>query len=63
LTATLMIVLSFVTRPSEVSAMRFTWYGATSQEKAATRASWSGLDVVLSLVVLLAVGVFYFSFW
>ena len=63
LTATLMIVLSFVTRPSEVSAMRFTWYGATAQEKAATRASWSGLDVVLSLVVLLAVGVFYLSFW
>jgi len=63
LTATLMIVLSFVTRPSEASAMRFTWYGATAEEKAATRASWSGLDVALSVVVLIAVGVFYLSFW
>jgi solute:Na+ symporter, SSS family len=63
LTATLMIVLSFVTRPSEASAMRFTWYGATPEEKAATRASWSGLDVALSVVVLIAVGVFYLSFW
>jgi solute:Na+ symporter, SSS family len=59
----LMIALSFVTRRSEASAMRFTWYGATAQEKAATRASWSGLDVALSLVVLVAVGVFYIVFW
>jgi solute:Na+ symporter, SSS family len=63
LTAVLMIALSFVTRRSEASAMRFTWYGATAQEKAATRASWSGLDVALSLVVLVAVGVFYIVFW
>jgi solute:Na+ symporter, SSS family len=63
LTAALMIVLSFVTRPSDPGALRFTWYGATPQEKAATRASWNGLDVALSLVVLVAVGVFYLSFW
>ena len=63
LTAALMIALSFVTRPSEQSAMRFTWYGATAAEKAATRASWNTLDVALSLVVLLAVGVFYIAFW
>jgi solute:Na+ symporter, SSS family len=63
LTAALMIALSFVTRPSKASAMRFTWYGATAAEKAATRASWNALDVALSLVVLLAVGVFYIAFW
>jgi len=63
LTAVLMIVLSFVTRPSAAAALRFTWYGATAQEKAATRASWTGLDVALSCVVLVAVGVFYISFW
>ena len=63
LTAALLIALSFVTRPAEAAAMRFTWYGATAQEKAATRASWGGLDVALSLVVLVAVGVFYIAFW
>jgi len=63
LTAVLMIVLSFVTRPSEAAALRFTWYGATAPEKAATRASWTGLDVALSCVVLVAVGVFYILFW
>jgi len=62
-TAVLMIVLSFVTRPSEPAALRFTWYGATAQEKVATRASWTALDVALSCVVLVAVGVFYISFW
>jgi SSS family solute:Na+ symporter len=62
-TAVLMIVLSFVTRPCEPAALRFTWYGATAPEKAATRASWTALDVALSCVVLVAVGVFYISFW
>jgi solute:Na+ symporter, SSS family len=62
-TAVVMIVLSFVTRPPAAQALRFTWYGATAQEKAATRASWNGLDVALSLVALGAVVVFYILFW
>ncbi len=37
------------------ACVKFTWYGATPQEKAATRASWNGRDVALSLVVLAAV--------
>jgi SSS family solute:Na+ symporter len=62
-TAVLMIVLSFLTRPPEPGALRFTWYGATAQEREATRASWNTVDVVLSLVVLAAVLVFYITFW
>jgi SSS family solute:Na+ symporter len=62
-TAALMIVLSFVTRPAEPAAIRFTWCGATAREKAATRASWTALDVALSLAVLGAVVVFYILFW
>ncbi|MEA3182801.1 MAG: solute:Na+ symporter, family [Gammaproteobacteria bacterium] len=62
-TAALMIVLSFVTRPPEAGSLRFTWYGATAVEKAATRASWTALDVALSLVALSAVVVFYILFW
>ena len=62
-TALLMIVLSLLTRPPEPGALRFTWYGATSQEREATRASWNAVDVVLSLVVLAAVLVFYAMFW
>jgi SSS family solute:Na+ symporter len=62
-TALLMIVLSLLTRPPEPGALRFTWYGATPQERQATRASWNAVDVLLSLVVLAAVLVFYIMFW
>jgi solute:Na+ symporter, SSS family len=62
-TAGLMFVISLLTRPPDPSVAKFTWYGATPQEKAATRASWNGRDVVLSLVVLAAVAVFYIAFW
>jgi SSS family solute:Na+ symporter len=62
-TAVLMIVLSLLTRPPAPEAIRFTWYGATAQEKEATRASWNKVDVVLSLAVVAAVVVFYSVFW
>jgi solute:Na+ symporter, SSS family len=62
-TALLIVVISFLTRPPFSDTMRFTWYGATPEEKAATRASWSASDVVLSAIVLLAVVLFYVAFW
>ncbi|HWA91450.1 MAG TPA: sodium:solute symporter [Rhizomicrobium sp.] len=62
-TAASMIAISLVTRAPDAATVKFTWYGATPQEKAATRASWNGLDVALSLVVLAAVAVFYAAFW
>jgi SSS family solute:Na+ symporter len=62
-TAALMFAISLLTKPPEAGVAKFTWYGATKQEKAATRASWNGRDVVLSLVVLAAVAAFYVTFW
>jgi solute:Na+ symporter, SSS family len=62
-TAFLLVVLSYLTGKPEAGALKFTWYGATAQEKAATRSSWTALDVVFSLLVLAAVVVFYISFW
>jgi solute:Na+ symporter, SSS family len=62
-TALLMIVISLLTRAPAAGSVKFTWYGATPQEKAATRASWSGSDVVLSVIVLAAVVLFYIAFW
>jgi SSS family solute:Na+ symporter len=63
LTAGLIVIISLLTKPPDASATRFTWYGATAQEKAATRASWTGRDVVLSLIVVSAVAAFYMTFW
>ena len=62
-TAGLMFVISLLTKAPDPGVVKFTWYGATPQEKAATRASWNGRDVALSLVVLAAVVVFYITFW
>ena len=62
-TAALMFAISMLTKPPDAGVVKFTWYGATAQEKAATRASWDRRDVVLSLIVLAAVAAFYISFW
>ena len=62
-TATLVVVLSFLTKAPDEKSLRYTWYGATAAEKAATRASWNHWDVILSGLVVAAVAVFYVVFW
>jgi solute:Na+ symporter, SSS family len=62
-TAALMIAISLLTKAPAAAVQKFTWYGATPEEKTATRASWSVLDVALSLAILGAVALFYAAFW
>jgi len=62
-TLLLMVFISLVTKAPDAGTLRFTWYGASPEEKAATRASWNALDVVLSLLVVAIVVWFYISFW
>jgi SSS family solute:Na+ symporter len=61
--ALLVILVSYLTPPPTPGAIKYTWYGATPAEKAASRASWSGLDVALSVIALTATVVFYHAFW
>jgi uncharacterized sodium:solute symporter family permease YidK len=63
LTAVLMVLISLVTKAPDPKTVKFTWYGATPEEKAATRASWNALDVILSLIVVGCVVLFYIKFW
>lgn len=63
LTAVLMVIISLLTAPPDPKTIKYTWYGATAAEKAATRASWGATDVVLSLIVLACVVIFYIKFW
>jgi SSS family solute:Na+ symporter len=63
ITAALMIIISLMTKAPDPKTIKFTWYGATAEEKAATKASWNALDVVLSLIVLGCVVLFYIKFW
>ena len=62
-TLALMVVISLLTQAPDPKTVKYTWYGATPEEKAATRASWGPLDVVLSLIVVAIVVWFYISFW
>jgi solute:Na+ symporter, SSS family len=59
----LVILVSYLTPPPAPGAIKYTWYGATPAEKAATRASWSGMDVALSVIALIATAAFYYAFW
>jgi SSS family solute:Na+ symporter len=63
ITAALMIIISLLTKAPDPKTVKFTWYGATPEEKAATRASWNAMDVVLSLIVVGCVVLFYIKFW
>lgn len=62
-TLVLMIVISLMTKAPDPKTIKYTWYGATPEEKAATRASWGTVDVVLSLIVVACVVAFYLRFW
>ena len=62
-TAVLMVVISLCTKAPDPKTIKYTWYGATAEEKATTRASWNAMDVVLSLIVLACVVLFYIKFW
>jgi SSS family solute:Na+ symporter len=63
LTAVLMVVISLITAAPDPKTLKYTYYGATEQEKAITRASWSATDVVLSLVVVAICAAFYIRFF
>ena len=62
-TATLMVLISFATKAPDAKKLKYSWYGATPEEKAATRASWGTMDVVLSLIVVAAIISFYIFFF
>ncbi len=63
LTAVLMVIISLLTKAPDPKTIKFTWYGATPEEKAATKESWNALDVILSLIVVGCVVLFYIKFW
>ena len=63
LTAALMVIISLMTKAPDPKTIKYTWYGATPEEKAATRASCNAMDVVLSLIVVGCVVLFYIKFW
>jgi SSS family solute:Na+ symporter len=62
-TAVLMVIISLMTKAPDPKTVKYTYYGATPEEKAATKASWNAMDVILSLIVIGCVVLFYLKFW
>ena len=59
----LVLAISAFTKAPAPSTVRYTYYGATAEEKAATRASWNHWDVIHSAVIVVIIAVFYGYFW
>ena len=59
----LVFAISAFTKAPEPSTVRYTYYGATAEEKAATRASWNHWDVIHSAINVGIIAVFYSYFW
>ena len=57
------IIVSLLTKAPESGKLKFTYYKATPEEKAATRASWGAWDVIHTLIIIAVVVVFYMYFW
>jgi len=58
-----MVVISLMTKAPDPKTIKYTYYGATPEEKAATSASWGTTDVVLSLIVVAICVAFYIKFF
>jgi SSS family solute:Na+ symporter len=62
-TAVLLIVISLVTKAPPKEQEKYTAFGGTPEQKAASRASWNKWDVIHTLVILGVVVAFYVYFW
>ena len=56
-------LVSMVTKGPDKEQQRYTYYGASKEEKAATRASWNGWDILHTAIILGITVVFYWYFW
>jgi SSS family solute:Na+ symporter len=63
LTAVLMVGISLMTEAPAPETIKYTYYGATPEEKALTRASWGTIDVILSVIVVAICLLFYIRFF
>jgi SSS family solute:Na+ symporter len=63
LTAILLVVISLLTPPPPKEKEQYTAYGATPEQKAASRASWNKWDVVHTCIILGVIVAFYVYFW
>jgi SSS family solute:Na+ symporter len=62
-TAILLVVISLLTKAPPKEKEQYTAFGATPEQKAASRASWNKWDVVHSVIIVAVIVAFYAYFW
>ena len=58
-----MVIISLLSKRSTDKQLRYTYGAATAEEKAETKASWNGWDIVHTVIILGIVIAFYMYFW
>ncbi len=57
------VLISLFTQAPNANQLKYTYFAATPEEKAATRASWNTWDIVNTLIIVSIIVAFYFYFW
>lgn len=58
-----MTIISLLTEKPSEKQIYYTYFAATPEERAATRASWNKWDVIHTLIILSVIVAFYIYFW
>ncbi len=58
-----MVLISLMSKAPSEQKIRYTYGAATLEEKAATRASWNGWDILHTVIILGIIAAFYIYFW
>jgi SSS family solute:Na+ symporter len=58
-----MVVVSLLTKAPSQEQLKYTYAAASSEERAAVRASWNIWDVIHTIIILGVIVAFYFYFW
>jgi SSS family solute:Na+ symporter len=59
----IIIVISLITPAPSLAQQRYSYFAATPQEKAATKASWNAWDILHTAIILGVIVAFYIYFW
>jgi SSS family solute:Na+ symporter len=59
----IMVIVSLLTKAPSQEQLKYTYFAATAEEKAATKASWNKWDVINTIIILSIIIAFYIYFW
>ncbi|MBN2274188.1 MAG: sodium:solute symporter [Bacteroidales bacterium] len=58
-----MVIISLLTAAPTPEQLKYTYAASTAEERAATKASWNGWDILHTIIIIGIIVAFYFYFW